>query len=412
MTWTLNDLRTSPNPLASHYARFRVQQRLLLTGHSHRAWPDRAREGQIQAWDDAAGAVDDKWERAFEKADGVRRGYARLLDATPESIALGANTHELVVRFLSALPLRDRPRLVTTTGEFHAIRRQLQRLEEEGLEVHRVPVEPVDGLPKRVSDAVDDRTASVLVSSVLFENARIVPGLGEMAEACRRHGARFLVDAYHHLNVVPFSIRELGLEDAFVVGGGYKYCQLGEGNAFLRFPPESRLRPAVTGWFAEFGAVVRGEGSEERDASRGAAPSPRVVYGPGPTRFAGATYDPTSHYRGAEVFSFLQEMELTPSFLREVSRHQVGLLARTFDALDPDPALIARDRTQPLEETAGFLSLRTSDAGTLESLLRKEGIHVDHRGDLLRLGPAPYLSDGQIQQALEGLGQALQQLPG
>ena len=29
---------------------------------------------------------------------------------------------------------------------------------------------------------------------------------------------------------------------AFVVGGGYKYCQLGEGNAFLRFPPGCELR--------------------------------------------------------------------------------------------------------------------------------------------------------------------------
>src|SRR5216684_8708458 len=30
----------SPEALARHYTRFRVYERLLLTGHSHQAWPD------------------------------------------------------------------------------------------------------------------------------------------------------------------------------------------------------------------------------------------------------------------------------------------------------------------------------------------------------------------------------------
>ena len=46
------------------------------------------------------------------------------------------------------------------------------------------------------------------------------------------------------------------LGDAFVVGGGYKYCQLGEGNCFLRIPPDTDLRPVVTGWFSEFTALA------------------------------------------------------------------------------------------------------------------------------------------------------------
>ena len=91
-----------------------------------------------------------------------------------------------------------------------------------------------------------------MVSSVLFESAEIVPGLDVVADACRRHGASLLVDAYHHLNVVPFDLGSNGLDDAFVTGGGYKYCQLGEGNAFLRVPPDTRMRPVLTGWFASF----------------------------------------------------------------------------------------------------------------------------------------------------------------
>lgn len=398
------DLYASPNALAPHYTRFGVADRLLLTGHSHQAWPDRGFLGQEQAWLDAARYVDDKWEHAFARADRVRQGYARLLepdegDAGAATLALGANTHDLVVRFLSALPLRERPRLVTTTGEFHTIRRQLDRLAEERIEVVKVPRDPVDDVAERVAAAVNDRTAAVLVSSVFYQDARIVPGLGRVMDACRRTGARLLVDVYHHLNVVPFSIRAEGLEDAYIVGGGYKYCQLGEGNAFLRLPPGEALRPIVTGWFAEFGEIAAAE--------RGAV----VPYSAGPDRFAGATYDPTSHYRAAEVFDFFREHGLTPALLREVSRHQIEVLATAFDALDLDPRVIDRDRTVELDRVGGFLALLAPRAGELVRLLRAAGVFADHRGDTLRLGPAPYLSDRQLLDAVGALGECVRALP-
>lgn len=384
-------LYRSPNALAKHYSKFRVGERLLLTGHSHQAWPDCGFEGQVEAWEDAARLVDEKWERAFAKADEVRRGFARLLDEPGGAIALGAHTHELVARLLSALPLRQRPRIVTTDAEFHSIRRQLDRLAEEGIAIVRVSHAPAAEVAPRLIAAVDDRTAAVLVSSVFYHNAHLVPGLRAVLEACTRVGAALLVDAYHHLNVVPFSIRQEGLENAFVVGGGYKYCQLGEGNGFLRLPPDCELRPALTGWFAEFHELADEKGAE------------RVAYASGPDRFAGGTYDPTSHYRAARVFGFFEQHGLTPQLLREVSQHQVGLLAREFDAWDADPAVITRDRSVPVEALGGFLALHAPRAGELSRKLRERGVFADYRGDLLRLGPAPYLTDQQLGQAVATL---------
>ena len=390
------DLARSPNPLAAHYSRFRVSERLLLTGHSHQAWPDAGFEGQVEAWNDAAALVDEKWGRAAEVADRVRRGYARLLGTRGDEVALGQNTHELVTRFLSALPLGRRPRLVSTDGEFHTIRRQLDRLAEDGrLEVVRLAADPADTLAERLAGAVDGRTAAVLVSSVLFATARIVPGLGSLAAACRRAGAELLVDAYHQLNVVPLSLEVDGLAAAFVVGGGYKYCQLGEGNCFLRVPPgREDLAPILTGWYSEFARLA-------------ARPGGGVPYGEGPARWAGATYDTTSHYRASRVFDFFEEQGLTPDLLREVSRHQVGLLAAGFDALDLDPAVIARDRSTPLDRLGGFLALRSARAEGIAEALRARGVFTDHRADLLRLGPAPYLSDAQLRAAVEALGEVV-----
>ncbi|HZE19105.1 MAG TPA: kynureninase, partial [Candidatus Angelobacter sp.] len=187
---TAQDLAKSPNPLARHYSRFRVAERLLLTGHSHQAWPDVGFDGQTEAWDDAATYVDEKWSHAAEKAERVRRGYAKLLGDRDGVIALAQGTHDLLVKFLSALPLRERPRLVTTDGEFHSIRRQLDRIAEEGvLEVVKVSAQPASAVSERLIAATNARTAAVLASSVLYANAHAVPGLGQVLAHCRRVGA-------------------------------------------------------------------------------------------------------------------------------------------------------------------------------------------------------------------------------
>lgn len=393
---TLDDLTGPENALAPHYSRFRVAERLLLTGHSHQAWPDVALEGQIAAFTDAADAVDDKWDRAFAKADEVRMGYRRLLGDRRGDIALGSNTHELVIRFLSALDVRRRRRLITTDGEFHTLRRQLGRFAEEGIDVVRVPASPAETLAERLAEAIDEQTAAVLVSSVLYETSRIVPGLAGLAVACAGAGVELLVDAYHQLGVLPMPIHDLGLSSAWIVGGGYKYLQLGEGNCFLRLPPHAKsMRPVITGWFAEFGALADAERPE------------RVPYADGGARFAGSTYDPTSHYRAARVFAFFDEHGLTPEMLRDVYRHQRDVLVNAFDALDAPEELITRDRDTPPDGFGGFLALSSPLAGRLKVALLERGVLTDSRGTYLRLGPAPYLTDRQLESAVEVLGDLL-----
>jgi kynureninase len=386
------------NALAAHYSRFRVADRILLTGHSHQAWPDVAFEAQQRAWLDAAEFVDDKWEKAEERASRVREGFARLLGDAPGNIALGQNTHELVTRWLSALPLRQRRRIVTTDGEFHSIRRQVDRLDEDGaLTVVRIAARPAETLAERLARSVDDATACVMVSSVLYETAHIVPDLGRLASACDARGVALLVDAYHHLNVVPFDLASMGLAEAFVTGGGYKYCQLGEGNCFLRVPPGRNMRPVLTGWFAEFTAL------QADHADHG------VKYGPGAPAFGGATYDPTSHYRAAAVFDFHLQQGLTPERLREINRRQVALLESRFEQLDLNEDL-AHVVPVPDGTRAGFLAIAAPRAAQLSRALRERGVLTDARGEILRLGPAPYLDDRQLNDGIEALGEAVRDL--
>lgn len=384
-----------PSPLARHYSRFKVGERLLLTGHSHQAWPDVAWDGQMQAIEDAALLVDDKWEHAFHAAAAVKQGFAQILGDTDGLYSLAPSTHDLIIKFLSALDYKKRRKIVTTTGEFHSLRRQLKRLGEEGVQIVAVPFRPVSTLADRLIAAVDDTTAAVMTSAVFFETAEIARNLGDVLIKCQKTECPLLIDAYHALNVVPFSLTTEKLQGAYIVGGGYKYCQLGEGNCFLRFPKDSALRPIFTGWFADFASLESGDNSG------------KTKYGDGGQRFAGSTYDPTSHYRARSVFDFFKTQKLTPDFLRQVSQHQIGLLRDGFDALNLDPKLISRDRSIALKDVGGFLALTSPRAGEVSAALKTRGVLTDSRGTALRFGPAPYLSDLQLKDAMAILGEVL-----
>jgi kynureninase len=85
------------------------------------------------------------------------------------------------------------------------------------------------------------------------------------------------------------------------------------------------------------------------------------------------------------------------------------VLASEFDALDLDPGVISRDRDAPLSEIGGFLALRCPAAPSLTTKLRARGVWTDSRGDVLRLGPAPYLSDRQLRDAIAVLGEAVRE---
>lgn len=373
--------------LRPHYSAFLRPGRVLLTGHSHQAWPDVARDALVECFDDAALHVDDKWGAAFAVADELRAGLAADLGGRPQDYAFDSNTHALVTRFLSALPWRTRRHLVTTAGEFHTVHRQLRRLAEEGVRVTFVDPAPVDTLAERLADAVADDTAAVLCSSVLFETSSVVPRLGELAARCRARGVPLLVDAYHHFAVVPFDRASLG-DDVFVLGGGYKYAQWGEGVCFLGAPPAHDLRPALTGWFADFAHLA----DRRTDAP--------VQYGDGGgARFAGATYDPVSHYRARAVRRFFDAQGLTVAARRACSLRQTARLIERASALSLE---VATPRAE--ERRGGFVALRLADAGAAVDGLRAAGVWVDARGDLLRLGPAPYTTDEEIDQAMEALG--------
>lgn len=378
----------TPDELRASYSAFLTPGRILLTGHSHQAWPDAAREGLLEAFTLAAAHVDDKWDAVFEAQGELAAHIVHHIGGKADEIAFAPNTHELVVRFLSALPLARRPHIVTTGGEFHSAHRQLRRLAEEGVDVTFVPVAPADTLAERLAAAVTERTSAVIASTVLFETSTVVHGLDAVMAAAARVGAEVLLDAYHAFDIVPFRVPER----AFLVAGGYKYAQWGEGVCFLRVPAGCPLRPVYTGWFAGYAELA----NRRTDGPVGYADD-------GGTRFAGSTFDPASTLRARAVARFFAANGMTVEALRERSLAQTGrLLAACADLPRIEIATPVADA-----DRGGFVSLRTPDATALSKALRDDGVFTDARGDMLRLGPAPYVLDAEIDEAVAHLRRRL-----
>lgn len=365
--------------------------RILLTGHSHQAWPDVARDALAACFDDAARFVDGKWDTvvlpklaAVGEAILERMGFDR-----GDAIAFGQNTHELVFRLITALPRRERLRIVTTQGEFHSLRRQLARLAEEGVEVVWVSVEPRDALADRLLAALTPGTSMLAVSAVLFESATVVPRLDEIVARAVEVGAVPLVDAYHAFNVVPIAWGRAA-PHVFATAGGYKYAAMGEGICWMRIPRDCALRPVFTGWFADFGSLSNGDG--------------RVAYAPGGARFAGATFDPSALYRAAAVLEHWERFGLTVPRLRAISLRQTERILGHLDA-----AGLGGDVVSPREpdRRAGFVAVRTPNAGDVVERLRARHVFVDARRSVLRIGPAPYLTDAEIDQGVAAIVEEL-----
>ncbi len=198
----------------------------------------------VRAW------ADSWWEMSVVVGDEI----APLIGAPADSVAMLPNVTVASAVLLSSLEYKSpRNRIVMIEGEFPSVRYVYESLATRlGAEIVVVPSPRGDGLEAdegRIRDAIDDRTALVAISHVLFKSAFVV-NVPPIAEKCRRVGALLALDAYQSVGTLPVSVEEFGVDA--LVGGVLKWLCGGPGGAFLYVRPEIRasLHPALTGWMA------------------------------------------------------------------------------------------------------------------------------------------------------------------
>lgn len=347
--------------------------RLHFAAHSHHLWPDASWDGHAEAWSDAAVLADHKWDRVFGEVIPEAQGHivAELALPDPATIAFAPNTHELLARIVSALPM-TRPCVLASDGEFHSFRRQSLRWAETGrIELTTVPLDQV------VARAEADGFDLVFASQVQFNSGQVLEGMERLAALARPDGPWVVIDGYHGFMAQPTDLSALA-DRIFYLSGGYKYAMAGEGVCFLHAPPGYGPRPEYTGWFAAFDNLAAKQGG--------------VGYAPDGRRFLGSTFDPCGLYRFNAVQRMLASGRLTTT---AISAHCDRLKAR-FLAADPLPGLDLIS-----DHRARFLAFKGAAAPALHRMLADNGVVTDLRDDVLRIGFALYLDEADVDALVE-----------
>ncbi|HEY6049167.1 MAG TPA: class V aminotransferase [Sphingomicrobium sp.] len=366
-------------------------ERLHFAAHSHHLWPDASFDGHLAAWNDAARLADRKWDKVMGEVWPEAQGHVarELGSGDPSAVVFSSNTHDFLVRLVTAAPRRPgQLRVLTSDGEFHSARRQLARWEEEGwIAVERIAAEPFDSFSDRFLAAAERSEHDfILVSQVMFGSGHIFDRVAELAALGRPDGPWVVIDGYHAFMALDRPFAMSSGDSAFYLGGGYKYAMAGEGCAFLHAPPGFGPRPPVTGWYAEFEDLSLPPGS--------------VGYARDATRFLGATFDPSGLYRFNTVQRMLDENGLTTA---RISEHVAALQQQLLGLIENSP-LAAAELLNPLDGRphARFLAFRGPHAQRWYGELKAQKCITDVRGDVLRIGFGLYQDAADVEK-LAGL---------
>jgi selenocysteine lyase/cysteine desulfurase len=365
--------------------------RLHFAAHSHHLWPDASFDGQVRAWVEANKFADRKWDLIFgEVVPEAQAHVARELNLpSPDTVVFAPNTHELLLRIVSGLE-RMPARILSTDGEFHSFRRQSQRWEEAGdAVVTRVPLDPFDSFADRFVEAARGGGFDlIVVSQVFFRTGQLFDRIADLAALADPAGPWVVVDGYHGFMAAPTDLSAVA-DRIFYVAGGYKYAMSGEGVCFLHAPPGFCPRPAITGWFAEFGDL---EG-----------PPGGVQYRTDGGRFWGATFDASALYRFNAVRRMLDEARLATA---DVAAHATNLMKRFQAAVAAGEAgrLAEAELINPVADEparARFLAFRHADAQRWRARLLEAGVVADVRDDTIRFGFGLYQDEADVARLVE-----------
>ena len=355
--------------------------------HSHYFWPDCTRDAMLEYWDDSAKYVDHKWGYFFETlVPELQQRISTILNTNaPGQVVFAPNTHELLYRIMSCFDTAKPIKVVSTDSEFHSFQRQASRLEEQGaIDLISVETQPFDTFSSRFKAAIAQHNPDlVFFSHVFFNSGYVVNDLNDVVNSVANDDTIVVIDGYHGFMAKPTDLSDIA-HRAFYLAGSYKYAQAGEGACFAHVPTGCKLRPAYTGWFAEFGDL---------DKPRQIAGKDAVQYSQDGMRFAGATMDFTALYRLRAVLRLFEQNNLNVAtindYVMQMQQHFLNELKRQGHGVLNEANLVVKNA----HCRGHFLTFELADAKVTQALsaaLKEKGILTDSRGNRLRFGLGLY----------------------
>ena len=376
------DLTGTAEPLSAGIRdRFPVfERRTYLNSCSQGALSDSVRQAYAEYLDgmDAEGSL---WGHWVERQERVRVAMARLLNTTPDEVAITASASAGISAVASALDFTsDRDKVVTTSLEFPTAGQIWHAQERRGARVAHVPAGPDHQIElSRFADEIDDQTAIVSITHVCFRNGAMLD-LAPVVELAHSRGALVLVDAYQSVGAVPLDLGILGAD--FVTGGMLKYLLSSPGVGFLfaRQETTAELVPVSTGWFAA------------RDIFAMSIDS----YDPAPNarRFEAGTPPVPSLYAAAAGVELMVDIGVDAT-----SAHVAGLI----EELRAGVTDLGGTVVTPQNGQGPMLAVAATDDTALVAALEQDRVVTSSRDGNVRISPHCYNSTADVEHVLAAL---------
>ncbi len=230
--------------LAEYRKEFPITEKLIYLNHAAVAPLSRPAADAMKwladdSWRNGAYHYD-QWLAAYE---GLRAAAARMVNATPEEIALLKNTSEGIAVVALGLDWKPGDTIVAFNEEFPSNQYPWRKLESRGVNIKWLSVmDPLDKIDQAV------RGARLLAVSFVQFLTGYRANLAALGEICKRHGAIFFVDAIQGLGVFPLDVQTMKIDA--LAADGHKWLCGPEGCAVLYISRElqDRVEPVEFGW--------------------------------------------------------------------------------------------------------------------------------------------------------------------
>jgi selenocysteine lyase/cysteine desulfurase len=198
--------------------------------------------------DQAAEDGDFHWPKWSAAAQGARQAAAAMLHASPEEIALVANTTLGIHTIALAYPWKPHDSVVILENEFPSNQLPWLVLRDRGVEVRVVQANPDGSLCiDRILDAMDHSTRLVALSWIGYATGYRI-SLPQVCDRIQKRGAEIFLDAIQGLGVFPINLSDIPID--YLAADGHKWLlgPEGAGIAFMRQKHLDKLQPALAGW--------------------------------------------------------------------------------------------------------------------------------------------------------------------
>jgi kynureninase len=237
----------------------------------------------------------------------------------------------------------------------------------------------------RLIEAIDERTAFVAISHVLFKSA-FIQDVAAIAARAREMGALMIVDGYQSVGVIEVDVKALGVD--LYIGGCLKWLCGGPGAAFLWIDPthHQSLAPRLTGWMAHASPFSFAPDLERRgDAWRYLHGTPNI-----PAFYAARP--------GLEIINDVGVAAIRAKSIQQTTR-LIELAAEAGFPCKAPPSVSRRGGTVAIDVPHGYEVSRT---------LKAREILCDYRpGAGVRLSPHFYTRDDELEAAITAIEEIL-----